>query len=637
MSGVDTSERGGGPDLDTGDDRSPPRERRGVASVATNPVVLGAVLALLGVNLSTLQPVFGIDSSFRVGLTQAVLDRMQFGVDVVWPYGPLGFLGGPTAISRGLLAFAVVYQYVALTILFATLTFRLRRNGLGTTWTALVLASIALAIGITDNIVAELVTITIVVILVTLWQENGRLPRPSTWWVVAVAGCVAGAQVLVKFGPGALACAVVVFFAVSSGRRLRQVGIAIAAIVVGFLVPWFATGQSTSTLGPYFRTSYELSAGYQDAQAYGPSTAAVGVVGVVALVVTGIGVLGGYRWQRRDRHAWWALLPLAATAWFALKQGLVRWDDWHAVGAVIMLGVLVAVLPWPRRLMVLPVSVLLVGALVAFAADPGRLRSTWTDRMDAAAILLSASRHESQLDQARAELRASYAVPDAVLDALAGGSVHAEAWDVNAVWGNDLTWEPLPVMQSYATYTPELDGRNAARYASVEGPDGVLLNPATVDGRNGLWESPDARVALTCNFVPAASGDGWTALRRSSNACGPAREIATETVAPGATIDVPEPSQPDALVVARFDLPTDPLSRLLATVARPLRYPYVFVDDTRYRLVRGTAEGAHLLRSPGRVGERQLPHGPVDASSLSFTNVGSGDVVVRFEEIPLAG
>lgn len=636
MSGADTAEVAGQPDLDGSVGEAPPSGRGRTTTLVTNPFVLGALLALLGMNLSTLQPVFGIDSSFRVGLTEAVLEGMPFGVDVVWPYGPLGFLGGPTAIGRGLLALAVVYQFVALTVLFATLVYRFGRNGFGAVWTVLVLAPFALAISITDNVVPEIVTITLVVVLVTLWQHSdGRLPQPSTWWVVGIAGCVAGAQVLVKFGPGGLACVVVVFFAVSSGQRARQVAIAIAAIAAGFIVPWLVTGQRLSALGSYLRTSYELSAGYQDAQAYGPSTTAVGVVGLVAMIAAAIGVLGGYRWVRRDRHAWWALLPLGATAWFVLKQGLVRWDDWHAVGAVIMLGLLVAVLPWSRRLLVLPIGVLLVGALVAFAADPGRVRTTWTDRIDATKVLASSSQQDAQLDQARAELRASYGVPDPVLEALVGRSVHAEEWDVNAVWGNDLSWRPLPIMQSYSTYTAELDRRNADRYASDTGPDAVLLNPATVDGRNGLWESPDARVALTCNFVPVASGNGWTALHRASNACGEPQELATETVASGATVDVPEPSRPDALVVARFDLPVDPLSRMLAAVARPLRYPYVFVDGTRYRFVTGTADGAHIVRSPGRVADRELPHGEIETSSLSFTNVGSGDVVVRFEEIPL--
>lgn len=637
MSGADTAEAGDELDLgDPEDDRSSSGGRSGASRAAHHPVVLGAVLALVGMNLSTLHPAFGIDSSFRVGLTEAVLDRMSFGVDVVWPYGPLGFLGGPTAISRGLLLVAVVYQFVGLTALFSVLVHRLGRDGLGVLWSLVVLAPVALAISITDNIVPELVTIALVIVLVALWQHRSdRLPQLSSWWVIAVAGLVAGAQVLVKFGPGALACVVVVFFAASAPPRVRQIAVAVVAMVVGFIVPWLATGQPLSNLDEYVRTSWELSAGYQDAQAYGPSTKAVGVVGVVALAVAAVGVVGGVRWLRRERRAWWALVPLAATAWFALKQGLVRWDDWHAVGAVLMLALLVASIPWSRRLLILPIGVLLVGALVAFAADPGRLRTTWTDRLDAARVIVSSGQQRTELDQDRAALRSSYDVPDAVVAALADGTVHAEEWDVNAVWANGLEWAPLPVMQSYSTYTAALDRANADRYASVDGPDGVLLNPATVDGRNGLWESPDARVALTCNFVPVAEGNGWTALRRSTNVCGEPRELSTVTVAAGETVDVPAPSEPGALVVARFDLPGGLLRRALATVARPLDYPYVFVDDTRHRLVTGTAGSAHLLSSPGEVGDRELPHGEFEASTLRFTNVGSGDVVVRFEEIPL--
>lgn len=639
MSGAEMAEAGGGLDLGP-PEGSPPSDhhRGGVAAVVHHPLVLGAVLALLALNLSTLHPSFGIDSSFRVGLTEAALERMPFGVDVVWPYGPLGFLGGPTSLSRGLLALAVVYQLVGLTALFSALVHRLASDGLGTSWSFVVLAPVALAVGVTDNIVPEVVTIAIVVVLVTLWQDSsGWLPRPSAGWVVAIAGALAGAQALVKLGPGALACATVVFFAASSGARGRQVAIASVAIVGGFAIPWVATGQPVSALGEYLRTSMELSSGYQDAQAYGPTTTAVAVVGVVALAAAAVGVFGGVRWLRRDRRAWYPLVPLAATAWFALKQGLVRWDDWHAVGAVLMIGLLVAVIPWSRRLLVLPIGVLALGALVAFAADPGRLRTSWTDRIDAVRVIVSSDEQQSELDRARAELRASYGVPAPVVEALTSGTVHAEPWDVNAVWGNELDWNPLPVMQSYAAYTADLDRRNAERYASADGPDGVLFNPATVDGRNGVWESPDARVALTCNFVAVAEGGGWTALRRSTNACGAPRELGTATVAPGSAVEVPEPSRPDALVVARVDLPSDPLRQVLATVARPLDHPYAFVDGTRYRFVRGTAGGAHLLRSPGRVGDRELPHGRLEASGLSFANVGSGDVVVRFEEIPLAG
>ena len=111
-------------------------------ALSLKPLVGGMLLALVGMNLSTVRPTRSIDSSFRVGLTEAVLERMQFGVDIVWPYGPLGFLGGPTLISRGLLAVAILYQFVALAVLFTTLVFHLGRLGLGRVWSVVALAPV---------------------------------------------------------------------------------------------------------------------------------------------------------------------------------------------------------------------------------------------------------------------------------------------------------------------------------------------------------------------------------------------------------------------------------------------------------------------------------------------------------------
>lgn len=600
-----------------------------------SPWFLGTILALVGTNVSTARPAWGIDSSFRVGLTEAVRERMQFGVEIVWPYGPLGFLGGPTYLSRALLALAVLFQLAVLTVLFASLVVHLDRLGVRRLWSGAALLVCSLAIGITDNIVPELAAITVVVVLVTRSHIRFAAPSPSDWWVIGSTGLVAGALVLVKVGPGVLAAGTVVVFAMSTDRRLRLGPLAVAAIAAGFLVSWLATGQSASSLSPYLSTSRELSSGYQDAQAVGPDGARVAIIGAIAVASVVVGAIGAQRWLRRHRHAWWAAVPLAAAVWFELKQGLVRWDLWHTAGAFVLIALLIASIDWERRVTLVPLGIVVVAACAAIGIEPGRLRSTWSDRVDVALVLTSSGRQQRELDEARAEVQASYDVPAPVIDALAAGSVHAEEWDINAVWAYGLAWQPLPVLQSYSTYTAELDRLNAEHYASTDGPDGVLLHPATVDGRFGPWESPQARVTLTCNFEVAASGGDWTALRRVADACGPARELLTASVAPNEVLEVPAPSSPDSLVVARFDLPADRVGGILTALARPVRYAYVNLDDTRYRLVLGTAENAHLVSSPGRAGDRQLPHGRIETSTMSFGNVGSGTITVTFEEIPL--
>ena len=619
---------------DTAEPDAVATERRRRWSVWT--VLLGALLGAVATNLSETRPVASIDSSFRVGVTEALIHRMDFGVDVVWPYGPLGFLASPTIINRGLLALAVLYQFAWLTVLFTALIVHLERRGLARRWVAVVLAPFALALSVTANIVPEVVALTIVVVLVVLWQSNDEaMPSPYTWWVLAIAGLASGAQVLVKFGPGALACAVVVVVAVSGGRRLMQAGVAVAAMVVGFFLIWFATGQPISSLGPFFRTSLELSSGYQSGMAFGPTTRAYAAVGGLVVLAAGVLVLGCARWLRVDRRAWWMIVVLVPTAWFIGKQGLVRWDDYHAAGALLMMAMVAAAVRWERRLLVLPVATLAIGALVAIAAEGSRLRSTVADRVDTALVVVSGSRHDEELAAARADLQASYDVPADAIDAVDGQPVHVEEDQVNVAWAYGLDWEPIPIFQSYSAYTAELDEINAARYASEDGPGAVLLNPTAIDGRYDLWESPDARVALTCHFATVAGTEEWHAMRRAPSVCGQARELAVAQVAPGTTIEIPEPTTEDALVVARFELPDDVLGSLATTLGRPLRYARAVVDSTSYRLVPGTATSAHIVRSPGRLGDRVLPHGRIDHDALSFENIGSGDVVVTFEEIPL--
>lgn len=609
--------------------------QRAPASMKTL-LALAALLALIGMNVSTVLLDSDIDSSFRVLLTEAALGKVQFGVDLIWPYGPLGFIAGPTLIDRGMLVLALLYQFATLVVLFATVLAQLASMGIPR-WQAVIgLAPVALAISITDNLFPEIAGVTIVVALLRLWNRGCFEQWRAAVNALLIAGVLAGSLVLIKFGPGGLACAVVMLIAMMSRHRMRAVPLAGMALLAGFLVAWFATGQQAAGLFPYFRTELEVVGGYQQAQAFNPYGRKVIGIGLFALLLVAIGAVAAVRWQRVQRNAWQVLLPLALATWFVVKQSFIRWDAWHVIGGLLLISLLLTMLRWDQRLQKLLPLGLLVSGMGAMAAEPGRLVTTWSQRLQTAMVVASGAHHSSTLAAVREQLRGKYAIPDSILRALAGGSVHAEPWDINAVWANGLQMSVLPTPQSYATYTAELDRINAARYASAAGPDGVLFNPgASVDTRYSLWESPAARLALTCHFVPVAAEGSWLALRRQHDVCGEPRPLGTYQLEPGKAIAVPAASRTDAIVVAHYELPADPAAHLVATITRPWKFPFATVDGTRYRLVPGTASNAHILRSPGRVGTRDLPHGAVSHSSLSFGNTGAGNVTVRFEEIPL--
>ena len=59
------------------------------------PVWGGLIVALLGWRVGFETPGPGVDASWNAGLAMAVEQGLHFGRDVVFTYGPLGFLSTP--------------------------------------------------------------------------------------------------------------------------------------------------------------------------------------------------------------------------------------------------------------------------------------------------------------------------------------------------------------------------------------------------------------------------------------------------------------------------------------------------------------------------------------------------------------
>ena len=205
-----------------------------------------------------------------------------------------------------------------------------------------------------------------------------------------------------------------------------------------------------------------------------------------------------------------------------------------------------------------------------------------------------------------------YGVPPNVLGALRGHPVHADPWDVSAVWTYGLSWRPAPIFQDYAAYTDELDdvNRDALR---TERPYVLHRRDTSVDDRFPAWDSPNYMVELSCGYSVAAGGNTWQALAPVRSRCRDPRPLGRITLPAGASVDVPTPSDPQSIVVARFELPDSLLDRAATLVLKPLRFPSAVLDGKPYRLVPGTADHLHLLAVPDRVGgarpgTRRSPH-----------------------------
>jgi hypothetical protein len=90
-------------------------------------------------------------------------------------------------------------------------------------------------------------------------------------------------------------------------------------------------------------------------------------------------------------------------------------------------------------------------------------------------------------------------LPAPVREVIADASVDIIPRETSMVAANGLNWQPRPVFQSQAAYTPYLD--NANRDSLANSPrDFLLYNFHTVDGRHPFFDAPATAVYYTCHY-----------------------------------------------------------------------------------------------------------------------------------------
>ena len=195
-------------------------------------------------------------------------------------------------------------------------------------------------------------------------------------------------------------------------------------------------------------------------------------------------------------------------------------------------------------------------------------------------------------------------------------------------WAYDLDWSPVPVFQSYSAYTPALDEMNAKALADAPA-DQIVIRERNVanDNRNPQWDTPRYLLALACDYQVVAGDDHWTALRHTSDRCGPARRLSTRAVTLGQSVDVPTVGSDQVLLVRFAVRPSSLPVRAAQALYKDWTPVYITADGAVYRVPQALADGPLLARAP---------HGPgwapaVDYHRLTFNAAGQ----VSFEVVDI--
>jgi hypothetical protein len=608
---------------------------------------LGALIALLGWKVAMNPPTVGLDASWNGGLSMAVHEQLRWGTEIVFTYGPLGFLNGASIWYEdlGLLGFlylASLYVGYCMTLVWAL------RRLLG----ALPALAIAYLIVTVLPLVEQAIVVAALLCLRALEAERSERLLNA----LVVGGATFGAvEVLIKLSAGPV---IAVFFLIALiGLRARwwQIAAYLALLAAEVLVLWLATGQSVGEIPEFLRNTYEIVSGFSDSMIASPDVAGwkvIAATAAAAVAAVGLVVAGSRGRYPSERARWWGVGLVALAAFTVFKESVVRTDAGHlslffSTACVLWIG-----LPWARRrwyLMAAGMAVLIaVGWPVRPEGQTNNLDPVANVKraFEGARDVASASRRRDLLDAGRAGMTSIYRLDPRTLAALRGHTVAIEPWEIGVAWAYDLDWDPLPVFQNYSAYTSRLDRLNSEALASPDGPERLLRENVGlvypefptrgIDNRFPGWDPPEqARTAL-CHFAPVRTTERWQVLARTPDRCGPSRPLGSAEPSPGEAVDVPAPG-PGEVVWARVDgVEVEGLERLLTFLGHA-RSRHAIVNGTAsYRLVPGTAADGLMLRASAGIDSEgafaQIPQ----AETIAVTGTG-GDVSFSFFAMPVRG
>ena len=557
--------------------------------------IWGAIVVVLGWRVSLAGPQAGFDPSWNTGLYMAAHEHLQFGRQIMYTYGPLGFLDFPLLAYPGLFRLACLYTFVVDLTLVSVLISALRRM-VGRVVPAAALSLLLFSIPMDPTIV--------IVAVGSIGALQGPPNSRRAVVLAAVAGAVTGLEILVKFNTGVTVGALSVVTVLALPERLRNASVYAVSAVIAFLVLWLACAQHLGNIWAFVHTSLSVVSGYSEALAtelpgeqwqYWPALL-LGVLGVFAALRSGG---PDDRPRRKGLVVLWCVL-----FYLEFKEGFVRHDDHSFAFFATLLGAFIGFRwkPGRRDLGAMTWLVFVVAYFAVTTVDPIRLvhvSSSIRRFYDDARVIKSPSALSGDVGAERRALAASYGFDRRDAALVRGRRVDVEPWEDSLAWALDVYWSPAPEFQPFTAYTTLLDDANARAFSDPGGPGRIVAQtPRTHDGRYPGFDAPAATRAILCHFVPLRVTRRWEILGRVGNRCGPGRPLAVERAPLGVPVTVPSPPRPDELVFVRVEGVQVAGLEELQSVLFKARERHITLARRTYRLVAGTAGDGLLISAP---------------------------------------
>jgi hypothetical protein len=485
--------------------------------------VIGALLGwffLLDLYKTPLLP--NLEQSWIAAITFGAEQKLQFGREIIYTYGPLGHLVFSTYSAR--LFMPDLVAEICLKGIYVALV-----CGLGLRLPALargcfLLAAFCLA-------VLSYQTMYVFTIASLGWILIQRSRTSDLLLVPVLLFAATAALIKVTF----LWFSLLVLACATAGcllqRRFLRASGALLIFLGAFCTAWFFSGQTFATLPDFLTTAQEVTSGYSNTMSWDcpPLILTLGLA-VGLLLLSQLCFLG---WRNRRPSIWLVVSVLAAGLFLSWKLGFSRADA-HTMEFFYYASLMAFAFPafFERAHNPLPARIhwtVAWGVLVlsgsAISAQDGHAGSTLISILESRfparlKTLLHPSAEAAGLRAADLQRAQEFALPR-IRGTVGRARIDVFGYEQAIALLNGLNYTPSPSVQTYCDYTPALAQLNAAFYRSDRAPEYVIFKLQRIDNRLAAVDYAEVLVRLAQDYEPLFSEGGYLLLKRQQRAKGP--------------------------------------------------------------------------------------------------------------------
>ncbi|WP_431606647.1 hypothetical protein [Legionella maioricensis] len=560
---------------------------------------LTLLIILIGVIVpfSPKMPAPGLDSSWALGLNEAIAQRLSFGKEIIFTLGPyssiytkayhpatdLMMIGGSLYLACSywlsliLLMSGIKWRWtVALGICLLSMIYA--RDSLFFTYP--LLAGLANFKIISTRELAGNQRIPMLCVIVLLFAPFGLLPLIKS-------------SILILCLSVTLLCTL--FFVLNKKNSLAL--ICLVSPIASMLLFWIGSGQSIINLPHYFVTSLSLAAGFTEAMANeGNNNEIILYLGAAVLILCTIA------WQKAiSIYPKLFLLSLFFVFLFlSFKTGFTRHYG-HAFisGTSILIAGLLLPYIFKARFII---PIIIASTYTASSIDGHYTKISVANNI--VSTYSSAWHGFKNRVKEKNWLSQNFALTMQFLKEqssfpLLQGTTDIYSYNQAYLIASKMRWSPRPIFQSYSVFTPELARKNKEHLLGKNRPDNIIFRVEPIDGRIPSLEDGASWPVLLQNYHPVQLANNFLYLHKKNTERYQLKSInvlKSESHILGEVVNIPDLDEP---LFAQINIKPTVLGSLAITFFKPKPLQITFElkngGKKQYSIVANMAQSDFLL------------------------------------------